>query len=182
MSIHNPVGDTYFTILLRTHPGRWGKSSSSQSIGTSRPGSHSGEATSDSNAQAEGSSLRLSTGGVHRLSSLLQTLSEGDNIGYVPGQETAGLVVLYPRPVTPSTTDSLIGPLERTRNTQVPGSIAPVTEQRYTGHSQLIYHIYSFSCPLPPRHSLAQPALSLDAGIQIFLTTHTLTHPPGKVG
>ena len=104
MSIHNPVGDTYFTILLRTHPGRWGKSSSSQSIGTSRPGSHSGEATSDSNAQAGGSSLRLSTGGVHRLSSLLQTLSEGDNIGYVPGQETAGLVVLYPRPVTPSTT------------------------------------------------------------------------------
>ena len=65
VSIHNPVGDTYFTILLRTHPGRWGKSSSSQSIGTSRPGSHSGEATSDSNAQAGGSSLRLSTGGVH---------------------------------------------------------------------------------------------------------------------
>ena len=66
VSIHNPVGDTYFTILLRTHPGRWGKSSSSQSIGTSRPGSHSGEATSDSNAQAGGSSLRLSTGGAHR--------------------------------------------------------------------------------------------------------------------
>ena len=103
------------------------------------------------------------------LSSLIQTLSEGDNIGYVPGQETAGLVVLYPRPVTPSTTYSLIGPLERTRNTQVPGSIAPVTEQRTRATQTHLLSYIRFRVHSP--RGTRSPALSLDAGIQIFLTT-----------
>ena len=42
--------DTILTTILRTHPGRWGKPYSSQSIRTSLPGSHSGEATSDHDA------------------------------------------------------------------------------------------------------------------------------------
>ena len=84
------MGDTYFTIalLLRTHPynpGRWGTVSRPPHsqlglLDLARPGSHSGEATRVQvipTPQAEagrtvlpeagGSSLRLSTGGVHSL-------------------------------------------------------------------------------------------------------------------
>ena len=81
------MGDTltYFTIalLLRTHPGRWGTVSRPPHsqlglLDLARPGSHSGEATRvqviptpQAGAgrtvlpEAGGSSLRLSTGGVH---------------------------------------------------------------------------------------------------------------------